>query len=138
MRMFFSTVALALVTATTASGGLGPFRLVSLPVLGTITWRCKTASSRDTRHALAFRAFSLSATTTIRFTAGKLTRRVVVQPGSTARLPWRAQWTQRLALTQSTEPRTLHALVTVRFLSGQICSADMPPNVGVRVWSTSH
>ena len=109
------------------------FLLVSLPSLGTATWRC--GAEEDT-YGLAFRVFPQGATTDLRLMEGKrLVRRATFQPGEVLQLPVLGL-TQRLELTQGTGAGTLKASVSVRFDRAPVvshCFAYSPPHMVVRV-----
>ncbi|MDQ5820815.1 MAG: hypothetical protein M3540_05190 [Actinomycetota bacterium] len=111
----------------------GPFLLVALPALGTVTWRCEQGTER---YALGFRANRASSTAVLRLSTGAGTvRRATVDPGETLRLPY-ARGTQRLAFVQQTGAGTLRATVTARFgeeSAAAYCYAYLPPPVTVGV-----
>ena len=120
-----------------ASKARGPWILTALPAIGTVTWRCQQVRHGELL-ALGFRAFADSATDRLELRAGG--RTVVdrlVQPGQALRLPYLKPLYQQLLLTQSTEPGTLRAFVTVDFsprpVSPSHCWSYLPPGVTVRV-----
>jgi hypothetical protein len=120
----------------------GPFLLVSLPSMGSATWRCDPA-----RHpglaphlpglALGFDASRSSATEQIRLRAGKrtiLSRRL--QPGQSLDLPYLHERVQTLDVVQATSAGTVNASITVNFLAGPTipyCWAYAPPRIDVHV-----
>ena len=127
-----STAAFAL-----ASKGRGPWVLTVLPAIGTVTWRCEPIAEGE-RAALGFRAFVASATDRLELrVGGRTVLNRLVQPGEAVRLPYLDAPHQQLVVTQSTEPGTLRAFVTVDFSSGAIspshCWPYLPPAVTVRV-----
>lgn len=120
----------------------GPWLLVSLASLGTITWRCDT-----TRHpglasglpglALGFHSFALGQTASVSLRASGrpiLTR--VIQPGQSIQFPYLQNRTQRLDIAEGGEDGTLRALVTVDFAAPAVsnyCWPYMPPAVNVQL-----
>ena len=111
----------------------GPFLLVSLPSLGTVTWRCDPA--RQSGLALGFRAFSAGADLYLRLRAGGRTvlRRQILL-GQMIRFPYLQARIQRLDFVQGTKAGTLRASVTVNFLPGfGYCWPYFPPRMDVRV-----
>lgn len=120
----------------------GPFLLVSLPSLGTVTWRCDPARQPGLAPglpglALGFRSFRVSATDRLRFHVGErtiLTR--VVQPGQSVQLPYLRSRVQQLDIVQQTGAGTLRAFLTVSFVSpgtSTYCYSYLPPRIDVRV-----
>jgi hypothetical protein len=109
------------------------FLLVSLPSLGTASWRC---GEREGSYGLAFRVFEAHATTDLRLlSAGRVIRAVTVDPGESYRFPVLGR-TQRLELAQGTGAGTLGATVIVRFDQTPVvshCYAYSPPKLTVRV-----
>jgi hypothetical protein len=150
VRALLSTVAVAAIAlAATASGGAtgtrdagrvtaGPFLLVKLASLGTITWRCE-----GDRYGLGYRLPHASATTRLVFRVGTSRAPVqtaVLQRGG-MRLPARREVSQRISLTQMTEPRTLKALIRVTFAPVQnfaYCASYLPPRVQVSLRAVFH
>lgn len=105
---------------------------MSLPSIGTVTWRCNAG---HTRYALGFRAFPVSATDHIRFSGGRTVRTATVQPGEGVRFPFAGR-VHRLEFVQQTGAGTLRASVTVRFDTPKIapyCYPYLPPGVSVTV-----
>lgn len=134
-------VSLALLGGTgafaSATKGRGPWVLTALPAIGTVTWRCESVE-RGERPALGFRAFAASATDRVELRAGGRTLLDrVVQPGQGLRLPYLAASRQQLVVTQSTEPGTLRAYVTVDFgprpISPSHCWSYLPPGLTVHL-----
>ena len=127
-------------TGTRAAGRVtaGPFVLVKLASLGTITWRCEGA-----RYGLGYLLPRASATTRLVFRVGTArtpVRTAVLQHGG-MRLPARREVSQRISLTQMTEPRTLKALIRVTFAPVQnfaYCAAYLPPRVHVSLRPVFH
>jgi hypothetical protein len=111
----------------------GPFLLVTLPSLGTVTWRCEQTLGR---YALGVRLPQSGATTMARLTiGGRVVERVTVDPGEQWRFPASGR-VQRLDLTQLTGAGTLQATVTVGFERRPVvshCFAYSPPNLTVRM-----
>lgn len=120
----------------------GPFLLVALPALGTVTWRCDPARRPGAAPglpglALGFRAFRSSATDRLRFRVGGRTiLRRVVQPGESVEFPYLRRRVQQLEIVQPTGAGTLRAVVTVSFVSPAVapyCYSYLPPRIDVRV-----
>lgn len=120
----------------------GPFLVVTLPALGTVTWRCDPARRPGLAPglpglALGFRAFPSSATDRLGFRVGGRTiLRRVVQPGESVEFPYLRSRVQQLEIVQPTGAGTLRAFVTVTFVSPFIapyCSSYLPPRIDVRV-----
>ena len=113
----------------------GPFLLVALPSLGTVTWTCDARDAE--RYALGFRAFGEGATLRLRLRAGrKLIRAATVHPGRSVRFRFVRSRVQRLSLVQATKPGTLRAYVRVSFTRGAstpYCWRYAPPRLDVRV-----
>lgn len=122
----------------------GPFLLVTLPALGTVTWRCDPARKPGLAPglpglALGFRAFRNSATDHLRLHIGERTiLRRVVQPGESVAFPYLRSRVQQLEIVQPTGAGTLRAFVTVSFVSPAVapyCYPYLPPRLEVRVLS---
>ncbi len=120
----------------------GPFLLVSLPAMGTVTWRCDRTRKPGVAPglpglALGFRAFRQSATDYLRLrAAGRLILDRYVQPGQTVRLPFLQSTVQTIEIVQATGAGTLRASVKVNFLPGTTstyCFPYLPPRVEVRL-----
>jgi len=128
--------ALLVVPGSRASGGTphcGPFFLVRLPSLGTLTWRTVTRDRTDW-HALAYRPTPPIATTEVNLRAGGrvVSRRRVDEQA--VRFPLRRDRIQVVTLTQMTEPGTLKASVTVDFKPGvtyTYCAPYAPPGLKI-------
>ena len=146
-RAAAALVAFVILT-TSAAGALrrhaerGPFLLVSLPALGTVTWRCDPSVKPGVAPGLAgmalgFRAFASSATDRLRFRAGRgVDVKRTVQPGRSVHFPFVPFHVQTLDVTQFTEAGTLRAHVLVDFvpqLLSTYCYPYLPPKVTVRV-----
>ena len=110
----------------------GPFLVLSLPALGTVTWRCDP--ERRSFFALGYRPTRLSATTNVEL---QIEGHVVLRRSANAeglRFPYLSAHRQRLSFVQATEPGTLRASVTVNFAGGGThCWAYMPPGITARV-----
>jgi hypothetical protein len=148
MRSWLAVVVLGLALASGARAASapphvrGPFLLISLPDMGSATWRCD-----PTRHpglaphlpglALGFDSSRSSATEQIRLRAGTrtiLARRL--QPGQSVQLPFLHARVQTLDVVQATSAGTVSAPVTVRFLAGAVvpyCWPYAPPQIDVHV-----
>jgi hypothetical protein len=118
--------------ANARAGAPGPFLLVSLGSLGTVTWRCE---GRTGWYALGFRLSGRRATTLVTLRAGGSAHgRVTVQPGERVAFPYLADDVQRLVIVQGTGARTIRADVTVTFdpdASYTFCHAYLPPSLHV-------
>jgi hypothetical protein len=116
----------------------GPFLLVALPALGTVTWRCDTHDpARSDRRALGFRAFKDAATEAITLrVAGRAVAVHRLDPGRSVVFPWVRQRLLELDISQPTEPGTLRATVKVDFVPHRTysyCWPYLPPRIDVRL-----
>jgi hypothetical protein len=128
----FASVVVA-APAAGAEAGRGPFLLVALPSLGTVTWSCGGSGAHHV--ALGFRVNPIAATTAVAFIAGQTNRKVTLQPGQSTRFPLLAPGKQRLAIAQATEARLLRATVVATFSPDQsYCFPYFPPRISVAVW----
>jgi hypothetical protein len=113
----------------------GPYLLVSLASLGTVTWRCNPA--REPSLALGFRAFKSSADSYVRLHARRRTyanRHVI--PDQAVSFPFIAPQRQQLDISQGTEAGELRAYITVDFAAPSAeshCWSYAPPLVTVRM-----
>jgi hypothetical protein len=110
----------------------GPWLLVSLAALGTVTWRCDPA--RHPGLALGFRASPTGQDGSLRLRArGRTVSTHTFRPRQTIELPYLRAATQRLDITEGGENGSLRASVTVGFdaNSGGYCFSYMPPKVDV-------
>jgi hypothetical protein len=127
---------LALGTSSKAglSRGSGPFMLVTLPALGTVTWRCGAGKA----HALGYRASPRSATTDVTLrTGGRKVSSFTVQPRDRVLLPFIDGDVQRLTFVQGTGGGTLKAAVIVDFGAPSVasfCWDYSPPRMTVTVF----
>lgn len=130
--MLVASVTVAASAASAAEQRRGPFLLVALPSLGTVTWSCGGPRNREV--ALAFRVPATDATTTVRFAAGHVAKAVTLQPGQSTQFPLLAPGQQRLNIAQGTEARTLRATVKATFNSTQsYCFPYFPPRISVEL-----
>jgi len=140
---FLAVVALAgfLVSGATASGAqraapyCGPFFLVELPSLGTITWRTVTRAEGDW-HGLGYRPTPPIATTKVklRLRGRDVARRWVNEDA--VRFPPFRNRIQVLRLSQATKPGTLKASISVDFgpeTGGSYCLPYLPPGLSITV-----
>jgi hypothetical protein len=119
----------------------GPWLLVTLPDVGTLTWRCEPRGQPAMGKglpalALAFRARPSSATETVTFRAGSRRIVKVLQPGQSVRFPYLAEPVQHVDVEQAIEPGRLVAHVEVAFVSPFVvgyCEPYAPPKLTVRV-----
>lgn len=115
----------------------GPWPLVAVGALGSVTWRCDPARQPGLSSGLPGLALGFHATGgqtgTLRLLAGARTIvSRVVQPGQTIELPFLHARVQRLELAESGEDGTLRAAVTVGFEARPMspyCWPYMPPKV---------
>ena len=119
----------------------GPFLLVTLASLGTVTWRCDPAREGPAADlpglALGFRSPSSGATERVRLRAGGRTIvSRVVQPGQRLNLPYLGTRLQQLDVTQEKEAGTLRAFISVDFAPHKAttyCWPYSPPRIDVRL-----
>ena len=120
----------------TATRLRGPFQLVTLPSLGTVTWTCDVPE-RYPSFALGYRASPRYATTSLELRAGgRVVARGRIQPGQRVRFPFLRTRRQTLVLVQGTGAGTLTASVAVDFVPGlpvTYCVPYAPPEIRVRV-----
>jgi hypothetical protein len=120
----------------------GPWLLVSLAALGTVTWRCDTAITGLAPGlpglALGFRV-SGGQTGTLRLAvAHRTVVSRVIQPGQSIQLPYLHARVQRLEIAQGGENGTLRARVTVDFAANATsgyCWPYMPPKTDVQLFA---
>lgn len=113
----------------------GPFELVSLGSLGTVTWSC---DGKTGRYALGYRLAGRWATTLVVLRAeGRVVRRITVQPGEAVSFPFLGDDTQRPVLVQGSGARTLRADVAAAFdhplATYTSCQPYLPPALDVRM-----
>ena len=78
--------------------------------------------------------FRDSATTTVRFRAGDLSRLRTLQPGNPVMwFPFRREQQQRISFVQRTEPGTVRALVLAKF-GRRDCQSYFPPRLTVQLY----
>lgn len=139
LAVFLLAAGLILVPGAASSGarpatpGCGPFFLLRLPSLGTLTWRTVTRNGRDW-HGLSYRPTPPIATTRVRLTVGGRTvaRRTVNEKA--VRFPLLPNRFQLVTLAQLTEPGTLKASVRVDFKPGApatYCEPYFPPGLAI-------
>lgn len=116
-----------------AGGARGPFELVSIPSLGTVTWAC---GPEATRFGLGFRVDPPRTTTDVALHAGgKIRRRARItdEPFRIRLLPLRRQ---TLHLRQLSKAGSLTGTVRVDFGAGRAavpCWPHLPPKTVVRI-----
>lgn len=147
LALFSLTAALVLVVPsgtaqpTQPTSVRGPFLLVSLPALGTVTWRCDSARKGPAAGlpglALGFRSPTGGSTERVRLrAAGRTILNRVVQPGERLNLPYLRTRVQQLDVTQKTGAGTLRAFITVDFAPHgptTYCWPYLPPRIDVRL-----
>lgn len=128
--------------AATSEKVRGPWLLVSLPALGTVTWRCDPSRHPGVAPglpalALGFHAFRVGQSGEIRLhLGGRTILRRVIQPGRSITLPYLRARVQQLDISESGEDGTLRAFVTVYFAAGATsgyCWPYLPPKIDVEV-----
>jgi hypothetical protein len=138
------TLFLALVGVAAGSQHLtavrGPWLLVSLPSLGTVSWRCAPTARPGVAPGLPGLALGFTAraaTTHVQLSVrGRPTSRYVVQPGERPLLPFLRARIQHLRLVQRTGAGTLRAYLRVDFVPDTpttFCYEYLPPRIRVRV-----
>jgi hypothetical protein len=137
VRLVAAAAALCLLLVPAQAAGEragGPFLLVALNSLGTVTWRCDVHASDG--FGLGFRQFVVTATTGITLRAGGRTiETVTTNPGERVRFPLLRSRRQQLTFVQGTEARSLRATVSADFLPGRdYCWSYLPPRT--MVWLT--
>jgi hypothetical protein len=120
----------------------GPWPLVSLASLGTVTWRCDPKARPQVAPglsalALGFRVARLGQTGHLTLVIGSTTIvSRVIQPGQVIALPYLSAATQRLAISEGGEDGTLRATILVTFKRPSVsnyCWPYMPPDVHVHL-----
>jgi hypothetical protein len=136
VRVVVFAVALGLLFVPTRAAGErpgGPFLLVALNSLGTVTWRCDV--HHPGRFGLGFRQFAITATTGITLRAdGRLVERITTNPRQRVRFPLLRARRLQLGFVQATEARSLRATASAEFLPGRdYCWSYFPPRTSVRL-----
>jgi hypothetical protein len=120
----------------------GPWPLVSLAALGTVTWRCDptgapSVASRLPALALGFRVAARGQTGHLTLTvARRAVRSIAIEPGETITLPFLRAPIQRMNVSEGGEDGTLRATVIVSFVRPFVsgyCWPYMPPKVDVQL-----
>jgi hypothetical protein len=140
-------VAIGLLTPIAVASGeqtkvRGPWALVSLASLGTVTWRCDPTASPHVAAGLpalglGFRVADLGQTGHLTLLVGS--KSIVsreIQPGEVVTLPYLRARNQRLAISEGGEDGTLRAVVNVAFAQPSVsnyCWPYMPPDVRVHL-----
>ena len=145
VRLLLILLAAAQLTSPVASArrsrvdGRGPWLLTALPGMGTLSWGCRAGWSGYRTYELRFRAAASSATERVTMVAGGhvlLTR--VINPGAVVSFPRSDSWRRQVTVTQSTEPGTLRARVTIDFRPGRVspshCWPWFPPAMTVDLY----
>ncbi|HEY7149739.1 MAG TPA: hypothetical protein VH420_09880 [Gaiellaceae bacterium] len=129
-------VALLLVPGSRASretSHCGPFLLVQLPSLGTLSWRTVT-QGQTIRHGLEYRPTPSAATTDVRLVVdGEVVAKRRVDEQTARFSPVRAR-RQVVKLSQHTEPGTLRASIEIDFKPGvtyTYCYPYLPPGLTI-------
>jgi hypothetical protein len=120
----------------------GPWALVSLAALGTVTWRCDSAATPRVAPglpalALGFRVAKLGQTGRLELIVAQRTlRSKTIEPGEIITLPFLRAPVQRLVISEGGEDGTVRATVTVSFVrpfSSGYCWPYMPPKVDAQL-----
>lgn len=143
-RVSILVVAFAVSAASAQAGDLkvrGPWPLVAVGALGSVTWRCDPTQKPGLAPGLPGLALGFhitggqTGTLRLRVALRTVVNRVV-QPGQTVALPFLHARVQTLELTESGEDGTLRAVVTVDFERGapsSYCWSYMPPRVDLQL-----
>jgi len=150
MRTFLTALVAALVLGPVVPASaeqthvVGPWQLVSLASLGTVTWRCDPEARPHVAPglpalALGFQVARLGQTGHLVLAVGttSIVSRVI-QPGQVIALPYLAAPTQRLTVSEGGEDGALHATVVATFRQPSLsnyCWPYMPPDVQVHLSS---
>ena len=141
------TLAVALVSLAPAASATratvrGPWLLVSLAALGTVTWRCDASRHPGVAPglpalALGFRSFTAGQSGSVRLRAhGRTVLARSIEPGRAIRLPFVQARVQQLRIAEWGEDGTLRAFVTVDFApraTSGYCWPYLPPRVDIRL-----
>ena len=103
--------------------------LLTIAELGRLSWTCDT---RGGPQAVWFRAFPSKATEIVRISSGSRQRTLTLQPGGALSLRMDDGRPTRVTITQATEARTLHAVISLGVPSQSTagyCRPYFPPNV---------
>ena len=104
----------ALLPVSAESSRQKPYVLTAVADIGTVYWRYDFVHYRTPRWSLGVRIFD-TATTEVRYRAGKLRLARMLQPRQLHWFPFCGARAQSLSLVQATEPGTLRAVVSVEF-----------------------
>jgi hypothetical protein len=122
--------------ATRARGG--PVVLTALPSIGTIYWRSRCAGRGPSRWSLGIRLWSSTATTGVRFKAGKLVTVRTLQPGDpTSWFPYSGKRVQYLAAASGGEEGTVVGVVRMNYgypSREPLCFTYAPPRATVQIY----
>jgi hypothetical protein len=122
-----------LLPSSAASGRQKPYVLTALASIGTVYWRYDCVHFRTPEWSLGVRMFD-TATTTVTYRLGRLTRRITLQPDEpTVWFRFRPERRRSLSFVQATEPGTLRASVRVTFGSHD-CESYFPPRLSVQLF----
>jgi hypothetical protein len=124
---------LAASPSTSAVAARGPFPLLTLHSLGSVTWSCAAPKEM---WGLAVRIEPRSATTTVRFRAGDSRRSRTLDPGEGARFPVLRARRQWIHFEQRTGAGVLRARLRVEFGRGAVpshCYPYAPPGIALQM-----
>jgi hypothetical protein len=132
LSIAFVAAGASVTTASRATGMRGPFMLVQLPSLGTVTWTCKPASGQ---FALGYRASPRFATTAIEHLVdGRRVASIMVDPGDRVRFAFSDARRQVLRFVQGTGAGVLRASVRATFEpTFSYCFSYLPPPTTITV-----
>ena len=132
--ILLAAAAVLLLPGSAAGGRQKPYVLTALADIGTVYWRYDCVHYRAPEWSLGVRVFRDTATTTVTYRDGGLTRRRTAQPdGPSVWFPFRRERSQRLSLVQLTEPGTLRGHVLARF-GPRDCEPYFPPRLSVQLY----
>lgn len=131
--------------ASSASGSSSPrsqptshrFVLTALAGVGTVYWRVRCPDE----YSLGVRLFKLTATTELRFRAGRRVLRRTVQPGDSAWFPLLKNTRQLLSTGTGGEAESIYGKVAVLFNeAGSLpnCFSYAPPRMSVTLYGREH
>lgn len=112
--------------------------LAALPSIGTVYWRYNCRSRGPTRYSLGIHIWGNTATTQVRFRAGKLVVVRELQPGGpTSWFPYSAKQVQWLAAASGGEEGTVVGAVRIDYSypsRGPHCFPYAPPRLTVQFY----
>ena len=125
--------AVLLLPAPATGGRQKAYVLTAIANVGTVCWRYDCVHYEAPEWSLGIR-WDDSATTTVRYRAGRIVRRRTLPSRGTLWFPFRKNVLQSLDFVQAIEPGTLRARVTVDWRGGRHCEPYFPPRVSMRLY----